>query len=55
MVVMGDVESASDKSELSYGVRGEAREVDLVPKMRENIPPITGRFAKEGYVSVYDK
>ena len=55
MVATGDVEPSSEKAEVPYDVCGEAKEVDLVPKMRGNILLSTGKFSKEGYVSVHDK
>ena len=55
MVTTGDVAPASAKLELPYDVCGEAKEVDLAPKMQGTIILSTGKCAKEGYVMVYDK
>ena len=34
---------------------GEAKEAELVPKMQGDILLSTGKLAKKGYVSVYDR
>ena len=46
MVKMFYVELASDQAELPYDVHGQAKEVDLAPKMRGYILLITVKFAK---------
>ena len=55
MVATGDVALESEKAKLPYDVCVEAKEVDLEQKTRGNILLSTSKFAKEGYVLVYDK
>ena len=48
MVATVDVVPESENAELPYDVRGEAKELDLIPKMQGNILLSTGNFQKKG-------
>ena len=55
MVGTSNIAPKSQKAELLYDVRGEAKDEDIVPKIRGYILLSKGNFSKDRYESVCDK
>ena len=55
VVPTGNEVPASEKALLAHNLRGTAREVEIVPGIKNNVLLSTGKMVDENYFAVYDK
>lgn len=51
----GETVPATERALLQHELRGVARDVEIVPGLKENVLLSTGKMVDEGYIAVYDR